>query len=107
MLSLLLTQSALPFRPNGRSIASYAGMPTDSRQDIEAAARQLLSQGIKESVLVKRGSSGSLLVTKDGAVEQGIFKADKVNWPYKLVYLSCSFSHNPLISCSESIDRSE
>ena len=55
-----------------------AGMPTESKEEVEAAARVLLDQGVKNAVLVKRGKSGSLLVTADNAIEQGIFEAGKV-----------------------------
>ena len=55
------------------------GMPTESTSEVEAAARKLLSQGVKESVLVKRGGKGSLLVTESQSTEQGIFKAEKVS----------------------------
>lgn len=53
-------------------------MPTESREEVEAAARVLLDQGIKNAVLVKRGKNGSLLVTRESAIEQGIFEAGKV-----------------------------
>lgn len=56
----------------------HKGDPTNNKEEVEAAARKLLHQGVKESVLVKRGGSGSLLVTKDQSIEQGIFKASKV-----------------------------
>ena len=54
-------------------------MPTGSKEEAEAAARSLLERGVKQAVLVKRGGSGSLLVTRDGSTEQGIFDAKKVN----------------------------
>ena len=53
-------------------------MPTESKEEVEAAARVLLDQGVKNAVLVKRGKNGSLLVTTDSAIEQGIFEAGKV-----------------------------
>ena len=53
-------------------------METESDQQAEEAARDILSQGIR-SVLVKRGTNGSLLIDKDGSViKQPIFRADKV-----------------------------
>lgn len=53
-------------------------MPTESKEEVEVAARKLLEQGVKEAVLVKRGSNGSLLVTAKDSIEQGILKAEKV-----------------------------
>ena len=56
----------------------WAGKETESEQQAEIAARDIISQGVC-SVLVKRGTEGSLLIDKDGNKRvQPIFKADKV-----------------------------
>lgn len=55
-----------------------ADLPTASKEEVEVAARKLLERGVKEAILVKRGKSGSLLVTKDNSIEQNIFKTEKV-----------------------------
>lgn len=62
---------------------SLTGMPTESKQEAEAAARKLLDQGVQQAVLVKRGKNGSLLVTKSEAIEQQIFEAGKVHFRAK------------------------
>ena len=54
---------------------------------MEAAARKLLDQGVKEAVLVKRGGKGSLLVTAGSAVEQGIFKTEEVSAVLSLSFM--------------------
>ena len=59
----------------------FADLPTESREQVEAAARKLLDQGVKTAVLVKRGKNGSLLVTREDSIEQSIFKTNKVNVP--------------------------
>ena len=54
-------------------------MPTDSSEQVQAAAGKLQEQGVK-SVLAKLGSKGSLLVKEGGHVlKQDILKADKVS----------------------------
>jgi len=55
-------------------------MPTSSKDEVEKAAQTLLDRGVKQGVLVKRGGSGSLLVTREGSTEQGIFEAKKVGF---------------------------
>ncbi len=56
----------------------WAGMETESEDQAEEAARKILSQGI-HSVLVKRGTNGSLLIDRDGDVNlQPIFEVEKV-----------------------------
>ena len=53
-------------------------METESEQQAEEAAREILSLGV-HSVLVKRGTNGSLLIDKDGDVNlQPIFQVEKV-----------------------------
>ena len=53
-------------------------METESEQQAEDAARDILSRGV-HSVLVKRGTNGSLLIDRDGEVNlQPIFEVDKV-----------------------------
>ena len=42
-------------------------METESEQQAEDAARDILSRGV-HSVLVKRGTNGSLLIDRDGEV---------------------------------------
>ena len=58
---------------------------------MEAAARKLLDQGVKEAVLVKRGSKGSLLVSAGSTVGQGIFRTEQVG--------AFGHSHSWLKSC--------
>ncbi len=65
----------------------YAGKPTESKDEVETAARVLLNQGVKDAVLVKRGKNGSLLVTRDDAIEQGIFEAGKASTGLPLLRL--------------------
>ena len=53
-------------------------METESEQQAEEAAREILSRGV-HSVLVKRGTNGSLLIDNDGDVNlQPIFQVEKV-----------------------------
>ena len=53
-------------------------METESEDQAEEAARDILSQGV-HSVLVKRGTNGSLLIDRDGDVNlQPIFEVEKV-----------------------------
>ena len=53
-------------------------METESQQQAEGAAREILSQGV-DSVLVKRGTNGSLLLDNTGdVILQSIFKVEKV-----------------------------
>lgn len=55
------------------------GRNTESAEGAEAAARTLLEEGV-DSVLVKRGTRGSLLVSrKEATVNQPIFPVDKVS----------------------------
>ncbi|KAK9812771.1 hypothetical protein WJX72_003419 [[Myrmecia] bisecta] len=63
--------------PNETELARMTGKPTESDSEVEAAARQLLEQGV-DTVLVKRGSQGSMLVTGRDNIKQPIFKVDKV-----------------------------
>ena len=60
-----------------------ADMPTDSSEQVQAAAAKLQEQGVK-SVLAKLGSKGSLLVKEGGQVlKQDILKAGKVGHFFK------------------------
>ncbi|CAL5227637.1 g10642 [Coccomyxa viridis] len=64
--------------PNETELARLTGMETESEDQAEEAARKILSQGI-HSVLVKRGTNGSLLIDRDGDVNlQPIFEVEKV-----------------------------
>jgi fructose-1-phosphate kinase PfkB-like protein len=56
----------------------WSGKETESDEQAEEAARDILSQGIR-SVLVKRGTQGSMMIDRDGNVtKQPICRADKV-----------------------------
>lgn len=73
-----LMHSITTLSPNETELARLTGKETESDQQAEEAARDILSQGVR-SVLVKRGTNGSLMVDKDGSVtKQPIFRADKV-----------------------------
>ena len=62
-------------------------METESEEQAEEAARDILSQGV-HSVLVKRGTNGSLLIDRDGDVNlQPIFEVEKVCCKPKAVSL--------------------
>ncbi len=51
------------FTPNETELALLTGMPVESREQIEAAARTLIAKGIR-TVIVTMGSRGALLVTE-------------------------------------------
>ncbi|CAD7696483.1 unnamed protein product [Ostreobium quekettii] len=76
-----LTASFLPLisilSPNETELARLTGMPTDTMDHVEAAARQLLQHG-PERVLVKLGSQGALLVTGDATTRVGALPVAKV-----------------------------
>lgn len=64
--------------PNETELQGLTGMPTESEEEIVAAARTLQAQGVG-TVLVKLGSRGSLLVGgKSEVVRQEAQKVDKV-----------------------------
>ena len=52
-------------------------MPTESKEQVEAAARSVQGKGM-DIVLAKLGTKGSMLIQKDEILNQGILKADKV-----------------------------
>lgn len=52
--------------PNLGELAALAGIPVDSREAVERAARSLLAEGVG-CVLAKRGGDGVLVVTEGGA----------------------------------------
>ena len=52
-------------------------MPTESKEQIKAAARSVQGKGV-DIVLAKLGTKGSMLIQKDEILNQGILKADKV-----------------------------
>jgi ribokinase len=76
-----ISQELLPLlsvlSPNETELARLTGMATDTEQQVEKAAHVLLDKGV-HTVLVKLGSKGSLLVTRDGTVSQPIVTAGKV-----------------------------
>ncbi|BDA46191.1 Ribokinase [Coccomyxa sp. Obi] len=64
--------------PNETELARLTGRNTESQEEAEAAAQVMLGQGV-DIVLVKRGTSGSLQVSKDaGPLTQAIFPVEKV-----------------------------
>ncbi|GFR41527.1 hypothetical protein Agub_g2223 [Astrephomene gubernaculifera] len=65
--------------PNETELARLTGMPTDSEDQVLAAAGKLLDAGVK-AVLVKLGAEGSLLLPGRGEapVRQRAFKAPEV-----------------------------
>lgn len=52
--------------PNESELATLTGLPVDSGEEVEAAARALIAKGIR-TVIVTLGSRGALLVTARGA----------------------------------------
>ncbi|PSC74376.1 ribokinase [Micractinium conductrix] len=64
--------------PNETELQGLTGMPTDTDEQIAAAAQALQAQGVG-TVLVKLGARGSLLVESDGrVVRQPARKVEKV-----------------------------
>lgn len=58
--------------------ARVSGKKTESEEEAAAAAQLMLEQGV-DTVLVKRGTSGSVQISKaDGPLTQPIFPVDKV-----------------------------
>ena len=84
--------------PNETELSRLTGLPTDSEAHILEAAHALQQRGV-DTVLVKLGAQGSLLVPPhNGApVRQPAFKADKV----RCLAYGCSAVHGPLpdIAC--------
>ncbi|DBA71361.1 TPA: hypothetical protein ACH3X2_011170 [Trebouxia sp. C0005] len=63
--------------PNESELANLTDMPTESKEQVEAAARSVQGKGV-DIVLAKLGTKGSMLIQKDKILNQGILKADKV-----------------------------
>lgn len=61
-------------KPNETELAALTGMPADTDDEAEAAARTLIEKGVS-IVIVTLGAEGSLLVTREGAKK---FPARKV-----------------------------
>lgn len=59
------------------TMVSGAGMPTEDKEQIQAAAQKLWDQGV-DLVIAKLGTKGSLLIQKGQTVQQDIIKAEKV-----------------------------
>jgi fructose-1-phosphate kinase PfkB-like protein len=58
--------------------AAWAGRDTERDEDVVASAQVMLEQGV-DDVLVKRGTSGSMLVSSSGeTLMQPIFPVEKV-----------------------------
>lgn len=58
---------------------SFPGMPTENKEQVEAAARKVQEKGV-DAVLAKLGTKGSMLIQKDEVLNQSILKADKVSF---------------------------
>ncbi|KXZ56172.1 hypothetical protein GPECTOR_1g148 [Gonium pectorale] len=65
--------------PNETELARLTGMPTDSEDQVRAAAEKLMEAGV-QSVLVKLGGDGSLLLPGQGkpAIRQKAIRAPEV-----------------------------
>lgn len=63
--------------PNESELANLTGMPTENKEQVEAAARKVQEKGV-DAVLAKLGTKGSMLIQKDEVLNQSILKADKV-----------------------------
>ncbi|DBA87623.1 TPA: hypothetical protein ACH3X1_004639 [Trebouxia sp. C0004] len=63
--------------PNESELANLTDMPTESKEQVEAAARSVQGKGV-DIVLAKLGTKGSMLIQKDEILTQGILIADKV-----------------------------
>lgn len=61
-------------KPNETELGLLAGMPTDSPEEVETAARCLLERGVK-NVVVTLGGAGAMLVNEGGSV---VFPGKKV-----------------------------
>jgi ribokinase len=63
--------------PNETELARITGMPTETNEDVAKAAQHVLSLGV-ENVLVKLGSRGSIMFTKNGdVIQQSVFPVAK------------------------------
>lgn len=62
--------------PNETELARLSGMPTDTVEQVVAAARQLQQQGVT-TVLVKRGAEGSMLISAGTAHEATVWSKSK------------------------------
>lgn len=75
-LDLAKVKNCTYFVPNESELALITGMPVDSSEEAEAAARTLLDAGIKD-VIVTLGSRGAMWVSDAGAPAR-IYPAQKV-----------------------------
>ena len=64
--------------PNESELGIITGMPTNTLEEIEAAARKLLNMGVKE-LIVTLGSQGSLHLNKKGSVMHTAYKVKAVD----------------------------
>ncbi len=65
-------------KPNIDEIRQLTGAAMDSREDMLAAAKSLLSKGI-ETIVISLGGDGSLAVSKEGVFQVKVPKIDAVN----------------------------
>jgi ribokinase len=64
--------------PNETELSRITGMPTETTEQVVAAANTLIEVGVNR-VLVKLGSRGSMMVNHDGTIiEQSALMVDKV-----------------------------
>ena len=64
--------------PNESELGIITGMPTNTLEEIEAAAHKLLNMGVKE-LIVTLGSQGSLHLNKKGSVMHTAYKVKAVD----------------------------
>ena len=62
---------------NAPTRGKAAGLPTETEEQVQAAARYVQEKGV-DIVLAKLGTKGSMLIQKGQVLKQGILKADKV-----------------------------
>jgi sugar/nucleoside kinase (ribokinase family) len=66
-----------------------AGRETETQEQVEAAARQMQERGV-QTVLVKRGTKGSLLLSRGGqCISQPIFPVQPVRSVLLLSAAAC------------------
>lgn len=71
-------------------------MPTDTSEQIQAAAERLRDQGV-DLVIAKLGTKGSLLMGKGKTVQQDIIKADKVTLSANALFSVSAAGTAPLL----------
>ncbi len=64
---------------------SFADMPTEGDEQIQAAAQKLRDQGV-DLVIAKLGTKGSMLIQKEEVLQQGIIKLTKYAFRGKLLF---------------------